>query len=562
MTTKKNSTYWRKRFELLEDAMNRDITKQMQEIDRIYKRAQADIEKQICAWYQRLAKNNEISMADARKLLSADELEEFKWSVEDYIKHGKENAIDQRWMKQLENASAKFHISKLEALKLQVQQSIEVVYGNQLDLLDEAMRQQYQEGYYHTAFEVQKGFSIGWPIAAIDQAKIDRVIRKPWAPDGKNFSERIWQNRTKLVNEVHNELSRMCITGEAPDRAIKNIAKKMNTSRYNAGRLIMTEAAYFGSISQKDCFDDLGVEQYEICATLDNRTSAICQEMDGKVFDMKDYEAGVTAPPFHVFCRSCTCPYFNDEFTVGEMRAARGADGKTYYVPADMKYPEWKKQFTGGGKPKTEKQKESATIQQLNQSGENVAKSGTNRGKNGIINIKIDEFVPCLKDAKSGEILDTEVFKITDRSALNKYNEKNGWNVDWFDIAKNNEVYALTLKGDAEFQGLVGLRPDKDAQAVYINWASTAPRNNKEINNGNQDYIGVGGHLFAIGAKRSMECGYEGVMYGFAANKKVMQHYIDKFGAVNMPIQHPYQIIIDEKAAQDLLNEYNYSWKE
>lgn len=354
MTTKKNNQYWRERFELLEDAMNRDITKQMQEIDRIYKRAQSDIDKQIRAWYQRLAKNNEISMADARKLLSADELEEFKWSVEDYIKHGKENALDQRWMKQLENASAKFHISKLEALKLQVQQSIEAVYGNQLDLLDATMRQQYQEGYYHTAFEVQKGFSIGWPIAAIDQAKLDRVIRKPWAPDGTNFSERIWKNRTKLVNEVHNELSRMCITGEAPDRAIKNIAKKMNTSRYNAGRLIMTEAAYFGSISQRDCFDDLGVEQYEICATLDNRTSAICQEMDGKVFDMKDYEAGVTAPPFHVFCRSCTCPYFNDEFTVGEMRAARGADGKTYYVPADMKYPEWKKQFTGGGKPKTE----------------------------------------------------------------------------------------------------------------------------------------------------------------------------------------------------------------
>ena len=107
----------------------------------------------------------------------------------------------------------------------------------------------------------------------------------------------------------------------------------------------MTEAAYFGSASQKDCFNDLGVERYEICATLDSHTSDICQEMDGKVFDMKDYEAGVTAPPFHVYCRSCTCPHFDDEFTVGEMRAARGENGKTYYVPADMKYPEWKKQF-------------------------------------------------------------------------------------------------------------------------------------------------------------------------------------------------------------------------
>ena len=185
-----------------------------------------------------------------------------------------------------------------------------------------------------------------------------------------------------------------------------------------------------------------------------------------------------------------------------------------------------------------------------------------NRTRSGIINIEIDEFVPCLKDANTGEILDTEVFQIMDRNLLKGYTKKNGWNINWFKIAKDNEVYALVLKGESEFQGLIGLRPDKDARAVYLNWASTAPRNNKILNNGKQDYIGVGGHLFAIGAEKSLSCGYDGVMYGFAANETVMNHYIYKFGAENIPIQHPYQIIIDERAAQNLLNEYNFSWKE
>lgn len=344
---KKNSAYWRERFQQLEEARHKDVQSLLPDIDRMYKMAQAEMEKEIRSWYQRLADNNGVSMAEARKLLSKAELEEFKWTVEEYVKRGKENAIDQRWMKELENASARFHISRLEALKLQVQQSLEVVCGNQLDQLDDSMRKLYQEGYYRTAFELQKGFHIGFPIAAIDQNKLDKVIRKPWAPDGKNFSDRVWQNKTKLVNEAHTELTRMCVTGAAPDTAIRNIAKKMSASRYNAGRLVMTEAAYFGSVSQKDCFNDLNVERYEICATLDSRTSDICQEMDGKVFDMKDYEAGATAPPFHVFCRTCTVPYFNDEFTAGETRAARGEDGQTYYVPADMKYPEWESQFVG-----------------------------------------------------------------------------------------------------------------------------------------------------------------------------------------------------------------------
>ena len=56
---------------------------------------------------------------------------------------------------------------------------------------------------------------------------------------------------------------------------------------------------------------------------------------------MKEFEPGVTAPPFHVNCRSTTAPYFDDEFSLGE-RAARGEDGKTYYVPSDMTYKEWK----------------------------------------------------------------------------------------------------------------------------------------------------------------------------------------------------------------------------
>ena len=94
----------------------------------------------------------------------------------------------------------------------------------------------------------------------------------------------------------------------------------------------------------------MGVEQYRILATLDSYTSEICQEMDGKVYPMKDYEPGVSAPPFHCWCRTTTVPHFGDEFDFVGERAARGEDGKTYYVPADMKYEDWKKAFVEGDK--------------------------------------------------------------------------------------------------------------------------------------------------------------------------------------------------------------------
>lgn len=345
-----NSSYWKERFKQLEAAQNRKGADTYAEVEQQYRKALREIEGKISVWYQRLADNNGVSMAEARKMLSKNELKEFKWDVNDYIKYGKENAIDQRWMKELENASAKFHISRLEALKLQTQQSLEVMFGNQLDSVDSAMKRIYLNGYYHTAYELQKGFRIGWDIAGLDQRKIEKVISKPWAADGKNFSERIWGNKQKLISEIHNELTQDIILGRDPQKAIDAIARKMNTSKMNAGRLVMTEEAYFSSAAQKECFNDLDVEEYEIVATLDSHTSEICQNMDGKVFPMKDYEPGVTAPPFHVWCRSCTVPYFRENFgQIGE-RAARGEDGKTYYLPEDMKYDDWKKSFANDDK--------------------------------------------------------------------------------------------------------------------------------------------------------------------------------------------------------------------
>jgi len=49
---------------------------------------------------------------------------------------------------------------------------------------------------------------------------------------------------------------------------------------------------------------------------IDNKTSEICQQMDGKHFKMSDFQAGVTAPPFHPWCRTTTVLYFDDEWVV------------------------------------------------------------------------------------------------------------------------------------------------------------------------------------------------------------------------------------------------------
>lgn len=346
----KNSEYWKLRFEQLEQAQNGQGAAAFAEIEKQYKEAQKQIEGQIARWYQRFADNNGITLAQARQYLKGAALKEFQWDVQDYIKYGQDNALMGGWMKELENASAKYHISKLEALKIQTQQSLEVMFSKQMGTVTGAMGDIFESGYYHTAYELQKGFNIGWDIAGLDQSQIEKVLSKPWAVDGKNFSERIWTNKEKLISELHGELTQNIMLGADPQKAIDSLAKKMNTSKQNAGRLIMTEEAYFSSAAQRDCFNDLDVEQYEIVATLDSHTSDICRSLDGQHFPMKDFEPGVTAPPFHVYCRSTTVPYFDENFgDIGERAARDEETGKTYYVPDDIKYQDWKQTFVDGG---------------------------------------------------------------------------------------------------------------------------------------------------------------------------------------------------------------------
>lgn len=178
----------------------------------------------------------------------------------------------------------------------------------------------------------------------------------------------------------------------------------------------------------------------------------------------------------------------------------------------------------------------------------------------GMVDIRIDSVVPCLRNSKTGEFVQTEVVHVVKSCSLRRFNTRSGWNINWGLLPKDVEIYGLRVKGEAEIQGLVGIKNDKDADAVYIHWANAAPNNNPERNNGRKDYIGVGGHLFAVASEKSVEYGHEGYIYGCASNKDVLKHYIDVFGAVHMPVQWEYQFIIDEKESRKIREVYDYEW--
>ncbi len=299
-----SNNYWVDRFTAEENRINELSKEQVKEAKRQYDIALKNTNQKIYEFYAKYAKDNNISMYEAKQRFNKKELKEFKMSLSEYVRKGKSlnMSSDDSIIKELKNVSSRVHIERLEALKMEIKAEIDLLAKTIENNLDKHLREVYRDTYYRSVYNIQKGLDKFSNIEKINPELLENLVYKPWTKDNTNWSKRIWGNDGKLVNTLHTNLTQNIITGKPLKEVIDTIAERFNVEKNIASRLIMTESAAYHSKAKERCMKDLGCEKYEVIATLDDRTSSICRSMDSKVFDMKDYQVGVTAPPFHVNC--------------------------------------------------------------------------------------------------------------------------------------------------------------------------------------------------------------------------------------------------------------------
>ncbi len=156
-----------------------------------------------------------------------------------------------------------------------------------------------------------------------------------------------------------------------------------------------------------------------------------------------------------------------------------------------------------------------------------------------------------MKKTSTGEIVETS-YSPAEPSDISQTKK---WRFDWSSAGlKNCEIYKLTAADDDRIQGLIAIQDIPKNKAVFIKIAESAPHNMGK----SKEYSGVGGHLYAIAAHRSMELGYGGFMYMDAKNLRLVSHYAKTLGAVFIGCPHPYRMAIDEAAAKKLIDFYNF----
>lgn len=291
-----NEEYWEKREAYKLKKGLKDLKKIEKELVDEYKKAMNEIGKEISNLFYKYAKDNNLSYSDAKKYLNSSEFKEFKRDLKSYMKLIEETG-DEELLLELNTLSMKSRISRLEEMFYQCGKYINEVYESTNKRLQIAYSSTIKDNYYQTIYDIHKAIGVGASFSYIDNDMIKEILAFPWS--GRHYSQRLWSNRTKLKNAMVEELTQMLIQGKGVKETSKALSKRLDADLKNCIRLIHTEHGYFMETASQKAYDELDIDKYKILATLDKRTSKICQDLDGEVFNVKDAIVGVNMPPFH-----------------------------------------------------------------------------------------------------------------------------------------------------------------------------------------------------------------------------------------------------------------------
>lgn len=348
-----NKDYWNERAEQRFLMGEKTADELLQTMKPVYKNCLANINKEIEAFYGRYAENNQLTITEVNKRLDPKQLKSAKEEIKKYydsvdkLARNKDGTVDVNLLHQYKNElrlqSAKAYMSRLEELKLNLK-NITVNLGvEESKAYYQTLSKIYADTYKKTSYDMDKFFGFSAGFEGLNYKKLNSAIHQQWL--GMNFSDRIWNNKGKLLDQINTTFLQGVAQGQNPRKIAETMSKNMGTAYYNCERLCRTESAHIMGEATLQGYKDRGTEKYKFEATLDDRTSDICQSLDGQVFELKEAQEGVNYPPMHPNCRSTTVPYFEpddiDKMFDEAQRVARDENGELYYVPESMSYKQW-----------------------------------------------------------------------------------------------------------------------------------------------------------------------------------------------------------------------------
>jgi SPP1 gp7 family putative phage head morphogenesis protein len=231
-------------------------------------------------------------------------------------------------------------MTRLELLNAQMWGEMKKVGFKQNLIQSKSHAATINDAYYKTIYDTAKGIGATPSFSHLNTRTVSTILNSRF--QGKNYSDRIWANTDALAKQLKGKLGAAIASGQAPSKTISEIQQRFGVGKFYAERLVRTETNYFENKAELESYDSMGIKRFVFVATLDGRTSEICQSYDGKTFSVSEAKQGTNAPPLHPNCRSTIRPYIGKEWEP-EARIARDPrTGQNQYI-YNQSFPQWAK---------------------------------------------------------------------------------------------------------------------------------------------------------------------------------------------------------------------------
>lgn len=277
---------------------------------------------------------------------------------------------------------------------------------------------------------------------------------------GGNYSTRIWGNTDQLAKRLQQLFTAQQMSGMTERDMAQALQNEFNVGAYVARRLIRTEANFVAGQAKLRGWREHGVKQYVLIAVLDFRTSSICRNKDGQVFNVTDAHCdgpNGNYPPFHSFCRTVASAYYGKETFVGTHKVNNPL-GRPIEMPAGTTYHVWEKALND---------KYGLEAVELERDKELNAKSDYNQFQEfkDVMADKLSQSFGEFQDIKHGNLEEWQ--RIKDRKYVLEHLKSGKWH-DTLNADKQSDHIEGTAREGASY-----FAEDVDVEALYNQYKGT-----------------------------------------------------------------------------------------
>ena len=191
-----------------------------------------------------------------------------------------------------------YKLDKYWEAQAQMRKELEKLGNKEKVILSKAFETNYFEVYYSIALPGEAAFN------TVDNEVVNQLINGIWVADGKQWSQRIWDNTERLAQTLNEELIHIVATGKKDSDLKKVLQERFNVSYHRAETLVRTEVAHIQTEAAKQRYKDYGIEYVEVLVDPDERTCDLCKALIGKRWKVTE-----TPPlPVHPNERCCLVP--------------------------------------------------------------------------------------------------------------------------------------------------------------------------------------------------------------------------------------------------------------